>query len=246
MTRDDPLAELLIDSDAVDRAEIVAALKGRIAVDGRSGILRVQPGFAELDSLQKVAAYGLGRRVAVLLGVADEDGDWFSPAEMVRDTGAPEGTVRPTVSRLAKSRQLLKRGSTYAVSPAQVPSVVALLRVGGNAAKRPPRQRRARRRIHEGSTASSKPEASSDAKATVKSKRSGSPGTARLLNRLIDRGFFDAPRTIGAIKAEIRERTGYELASSTLSPALTRLIRSDVLERGRGANGQFEYVRSND
>ena len=67
MTSNDPLTTLIVDADNLDRSRIVEVLRERIALDQATSRLVMMPAFLELQSIQKILAVMLMRRVALLL-----------------------------------------------------------------------------------------------------------------------------------------------------------------------------------
>ena len=98
----DPLNDLLLDVQEVDRARLAAALKGILGIDAESGRIVMKPGFGSLNTRQKIVAYLLGRKAAGLLGKSEAE---VAPFKTIQaDTGMPPGTVGPKVRELHDSR----------------------------------------------------------------------------------------------------------------------------------------------
>lgn len=99
---DDPLQELLLDAQEVDRARLAKGLAGLLGVDTKSGSLVLKPGFNKLNTRQRILAYLLGRKAASLLGKLEEE-----PAAhktIYSETGMPSGTVGPKTRELLEDR----------------------------------------------------------------------------------------------------------------------------------------------
>lgn len=94
----DPLENLLLDAQEVDRAKLAAALKGILGVDTKTGRVVPMPGFVKLTSRQKLLAYLLGRKVANLLGKLEIEP--VSAKDVQADTRLPRGTVSPKLREL--------------------------------------------------------------------------------------------------------------------------------------------------
>jgi len=113
----DPLANLLLDREEVDRTRLANVLQEIVGIDKGSGAVVLKPGFSRLDSTQKIIAYLLGRKVAVLLERANVEA--ASPTTVAKETGMPRGTVNPKLVELHKRRLLSKtERSEYYVTPA--------------------------------------------------------------------------------------------------------------------------------
>lgn len=109
----DPLKDLLLDADEVDRANLAQALKQYIGIDSKAGRIVLKPDFNALDARRKV------------LGVAGDEG--CTPAGqgrgrgdcaegLVTQTGMPKGTVNPKLSELRDAR-LISRAVSGELDP---------------------------------------------------------------------------------------------------------------------------------
>jgi len=115
----DPLTHLLLDASEVDRAQLSRALSESLGIDAGSGRVVLKPGFSRLSSRNKLLAYLLGRKVAVLLDKADDEP--AAPKEISEETGMPSGTVSPKLRELLRERLVsTTESSEYYVTPAQV------------------------------------------------------------------------------------------------------------------------------
>jgi prolyl-tRNA editing enzyme YbaK/EbsC (Cys-tRNA(Pro) deacylase) len=115
----DPLNELLLDADEVDRAQLAQALKGILGIDKKSGRVVLKPGFNDLDTKHRVLAFLLGAKVAHLLGVAETEA--VAPKELEKQTGMPHGTVAPKLGQLIDEKLIAKTPQGgYHVAPHQV------------------------------------------------------------------------------------------------------------------------------
>lgn len=125
----DPLEELLLDADEVDRAALARALAGVLGVDKKSGRIVLQPGFATLDTRRRALAYLLGAKVATLLGLRESE--VVAPKELQGATGMPQGTVNPKLSQLNEQRLASKtKAGAYFVAGHQIPMAIEELSKG--------------------------------------------------------------------------------------------------------------------
>jgi hypothetical protein len=123
----DPLSELLLDADEVDRARLAQALKGYVGVDKKSGRVVLQPGFNELDTKRRVLTFLLGVKVSQLLGLAESE--TISPKDLEKQTGMPHGTVAPKLSQLVDDNLVAKtKTGGYHVAPHQLTRAADMLR----------------------------------------------------------------------------------------------------------------------
>jgi len=78
---------------------------------------------------------------------------------------------------------------------------------------------------------------------TTKSTTAARPGGKKMLDRLINDGFFKQPRTIKDIVEHCKQRLAFTYRSSDFSGPLGRLTRDGVLKREKNANDQYEYTQ---
>jgi hypothetical protein len=97
-----PLLDLLIDSDQVDRERLAKSLKDYIGIDSKSGKIVFKPKFQSLSSRQQVLAYLMGNKVALLLGKAEKEE--VAAKDIVNNSGIPKGTVYPKLKELKEER----------------------------------------------------------------------------------------------------------------------------------------------
>lgn len=259
MDSEDPLLELVIDAVEVDRQRIATALRGVIAIDKNGSVLPAR-GYQPLSAQQKVLAYLLGRKVAVLLELADQEA--IGPKDLAASSGLAEGTVYPTVRKLHGERLVSQDvDSRYYLSPHQVGTAIDALTItgeeepvsnGDGGTDEAPRaeSRNGGRRKRAAKTRSKKAQPKAGKPAPAKSDRaprkrtssSGfSPTTA--VRDLISSGFLDSAKGLSDIQRRLKDKQGRDVAVTTLSPIFTRLLREGVLDRSRNAEGVYEYVR---
>jgi hypothetical protein len=70
---------------------------------------------------------------------------------------------------------------------------------------------------------------------------SGPTTTSEYIRDLISEGFFAAERGLRDVQAQLRAG-GHIYPTTTLSPALVRLVRRKELRRVRGTDKQWKYV----
>lgn len=97
-TKTDPLQQLLVDAQEVDRSAIAGVLKGIMSIDSSTGRLVLAPGFIALDATRKILAVLLGQKAAALLKVVEAEA--LTNKQTIELSGLPSGTVAPTLRRL--------------------------------------------------------------------------------------------------------------------------------------------------
>jgi len=126
MTQEDPLADLLLDAREVDRARLADALRNLLGIDGQTGRIVFKRSWNDLTARQKIVAYLLGRKSAILLDKL-EDLE-VGPKEIADDTSLASGTVAPTVRQLLSERVVThKEGGAYYVADSQVLAAIGEL-----------------------------------------------------------------------------------------------------------------------
>ena len=109
MAVSDPLSELIVDADEIDRAALARALKNRVAIDKASGRLVIEDGYDSLDAKRKVLALILVKKASRLLQASDAE--TLSYKELVSNSGIPEGTVAPALKALKEAHLVAQDGN---------------------------------------------------------------------------------------------------------------------------------------
>ena len=123
----DPLEDLLLDANEVDRTQLAQALEGILGVDKETGRVVLKPGFNALDTKRRVLAFLLGAKVAQLLELLPSES--VGPKELEKQTGMPHGTVAPKLSQLLDDKLITKTSTGgYHVAPHQVGAAAAHIR----------------------------------------------------------------------------------------------------------------------
>ncbi len=122
----DPLSNLLLDAEEIDRASLARALQDFVGIDKATGRVVLKPGFNRLNSRQKIIAYLLGKKVAKLLNMSESE--VTSPKDIPTNTGIPIGTVHPKLRELIESRLVsqTKEGEYYIESHQILNSISSL------------------------------------------------------------------------------------------------------------------------
>ena len=243
----DPLADLFIDAGAVDRQAIAEALKEIVGIDTESHRVVTKPGFGKLAPRQQLVAVLLGVKAAHLLGLIEKDG--AQPSEVVAASGMPPGTVRRGLRELLETRLLSQdSGGRYLVAHQQVPGAIAALsstpsggggrtRRGRDSSKKPVSE--ASSDAHKTKTASPAP-----ARKVGARRRPKSDGLSPKVRDLLEKGFFDSPKTLAEIQAHLKRRMGIVTDVRYISPIMLRLLRAGEVDRDENADGIYQYVKS--
>lgn len=115
----DPLKDLLLNADEVDRSRLAEGLKGVLGIDSESGRVVLKPGFQKLNSKRKVLAYILGCKVSLLLGLRKSEE--IAAKGIKEATGLPTGTVNPKLKELKEERLVSQNDSSkYYIASHQI------------------------------------------------------------------------------------------------------------------------------
>jgi len=126
----DPLKDLLLDADEVDRAQLAKALKNYLGIDSKTGRVVLKPGFKTLSTRNRVLTYLLGYKVSTLLGLIDSEE--VAPKDIPNETGLPKGTVYPKLKELKEDRLISQSDSSkYYVAPHQILTAIEVLNKEG-------------------------------------------------------------------------------------------------------------------
>ena len=111
---DDPLSQLLVDKQEVDRKALANMIAPYAKIDRETGEPHLTAAYTNLDNKQKILVVLLSRKAARLLELPIRNEE-LTPTEISHVSGVKTDSVKPTVSKLAKERLLGKNGSAYYV-----------------------------------------------------------------------------------------------------------------------------------
>lgn len=100
MSEDDPLNNLVMDEEEINRQRLSDALDGIIGIrseieeETSNGILVVLSGFRELDTKGQITAVLLGRKVGALLNVIDKKDEGLTSKDIAKYVDVADSTIR--------------------------------------------------------------------------------------------------------------------------------------------------------
>lgn len=246
MNEEDPLRELVVDAVELDRQRIANALKGVLVIHN-GGQVVPRENFNQLDARQKVLAFLLGRKAAVLVEEADEEAT--TPTELAEESGMPEGTVKPKLRELHSDRLVSQDvDGRYYLSPVQVGTAISRLVPSDESGGLTPSVSESR--LSADASPRSKPRKKAAVNATSEGTTKKSRGTqgssfspTQFVRDRIADGFFDSPKTLSDIQALLKDKQGREVPLTSLSPLFTRLLRAGELDRSKNDEGSYQYVK---
>lgn len=124
---EDPLTNLLLDAQQIDRALLADALIDILGIDKSSGQIVPKPGFNNLKAKKKVLAFLIGKKAAKLIGVTESES--VPSIQLTTEVGIPDGTVRPKLRELLKERVISQDNSSdeYYIADFQIPIAISVL-----------------------------------------------------------------------------------------------------------------------
>jgi hypothetical protein len=249
MTDKTPLHSLIIDADEVDHQRIADTLKQFVAIDKTGRIVPLVK-FQTLSSANKIFAFLLGRKAAVLVGLSEQEA--VGPTEIASSTGMAEGTVKPVVRRMLTSRYVSQdKAALYYISPHQVSLAINALsepsEVEGQSTvvTKTPTKRLAKRtpKRSEARATGTPAKAKAATKPTPAKRKANDFSLMGELRTLVNKGYFDQPKTMGDFQKWVKTKKGRDIPVTSMSSAFTRLLREGALDRSVNAKGIYEYVR---
>jgi DNA-binding MarR family transcriptional regulator len=111
---EDPLDDLLVKKQDLDRKLLAEVLTPYIKLDQDSGTVIPTPAFARLTNSAKILVFLLGRKAAKSLNLLAETEE-RTPKEIATLTGINYNSVKPMLSSLHKARKVQKAGDSYSV-----------------------------------------------------------------------------------------------------------------------------------
>jgi hypothetical protein len=242
--RSDPLRELVVDAQSIDRERIVAALRGRVGLDQSSSQPVVMPAFMELGTDGKILAFLLARKAAVLMDLATEEA--VTPTTLANGTGMPGGTVRRALRELVDAHRISQASDrSYHLSSPQVGLAVDSLSSAAAGEGKPSKPAKKSSRRASKATGRNVPAGLVNGASPKGSTGKRQAGPASMIAGLIESGYLDTPRSLSEVQRRLKDKAGRQIPVTTLSPQFTRLLRSGALDRERSDAGVYEYVARN-
>jgi hypothetical protein len=74
-------------------------------------------------------------------------------------------------------------------------------------------------------------------------KQSTGKGPSAAVNKLVESGFFNEPRTLRDVQDRLKRKSGMNVDLPRLSPILLHLLRKGLLDRDQNKDGTYEYIK---
>lgn len=111
-TVNDPLSQLVIDADELDRQKLTELLNGYCVI-AKDGQIRAITNFPSLDTTSKIVAILLAQKAVNALGFSDTD--QISPKQIELISGLPGSTVRGKLGGLREQRVVESINGKYSI-----------------------------------------------------------------------------------------------------------------------------------
>jgi len=110
---DDPLDDIFVDGDQMDRELIASILEPYMAIDSEDGELYPKEAYGDLNSKSQIQIVLAAERAKTLHGLADSAS--LGPSAISDLGGINENTVKPAVRDLADDGQIADTDDGYEV-----------------------------------------------------------------------------------------------------------------------------------
>ncbi len=98
------IEELFVDSGEVDQQLLVTVLKPYLRIDPKRLIIRPEAKWKGASNRARLIAFLLARKALVAKILIAREDEAISPAEIIKGTGVPSGSVYPTLKELFEAR----------------------------------------------------------------------------------------------------------------------------------------------
>ena len=99
------LEDLLVSGDELDKELVATVLRPLLRIDKETLTVRPQKAWRSTSNQEKIVAFLLARKAMRALSLLDEES--AAPAEIIEQTGAPSGSVHPTLKAMYEARPQL-------------------------------------------------------------------------------------------------------------------------------------------
>lgn len=108
------LGELLVDEEELNRELLYTTLSPFICISKTSNKIIPTENYSELSEKNKILVFLLAKKAMKILNLGVEK-ESANPTEVSQNTGVKYGTVKPTLSYLARENILAKNSTGYYV-----------------------------------------------------------------------------------------------------------------------------------
>lgn len=115
---DNPLDDIFVDGNAIDRETVSEVLKPYLKIDQESGKLYPTDGYKELNSENKILVTLIAQRAKEIRGLIESS--TTGPSKISDLSGVKEGTDKPGVRDLAEEGLIADTDDGYRISGPQL------------------------------------------------------------------------------------------------------------------------------
>jgi hypothetical protein len=198
------LRDLIADKSSFNEATIERVVSPYVRYDVEAQELTFLSPFARLSNKAKILVYLIGLQGWIFVTEEPVASD-ARPADIEAATGIPGGSVRPVLRELCDNHVVAERNGSYSVRATSLPAVEA--EVAG-AAVRPVQsfQRKGNRPKQRAKEASTEEQVETDiGSARANPKRARKTGVGPTVDKWIEEGYFDEPKTLAEVQNRFRK-----------------------------------------
>lgn len=123
---DDPLKELHVDKNELNRERLSKAIKKYMGIDQETGDPHFRPPFNDLTKTDKITVFLLYRQAARALGHIEDENLGVTSKEISEETGINYSTVRGQISQLDYVKNEEDKGGYYLPPYGLEPAIKAI------------------------------------------------------------------------------------------------------------------------
>lgn len=123
---DDPLDQIFVDGNAMDRQLLAELLEPYLVIDKEDGRLYTKESYGELQSKDKILVALAARRAMADRDIVESSS--LGPAELSDLSRVPEGTVKPAVRDLDEEDLIDNGDDGYHVQGPQIQRIVEYIK----------------------------------------------------------------------------------------------------------------------
>lgn len=123
MSSEDPLEDLYVDKDQLDKERLTNVLQSYVGIDQESGEPHFKKPYHNLSSKEKILVYLLYRKAARALGQLTEDEVGVTGKDIAEETGINYNTLRGQLSKIDLVKKEKKKGGYHIPTVNLVPAM---------------------------------------------------------------------------------------------------------------------------
>lgn len=215
------LKDLIISKTKISEELVENLLKDRAQLIEENTEVHLLPETRRLPNSLRVLLYLCGKKAWSLL----QDEEILTPiVELSNNLGIKGNTLRPTLKELRDDRLVESKSGQYYILPM---GISCLQQYFEEEAKKAPVEKGEKRRTSR----------KKRSKAERKQKKTSTIGVGEQLRLMIEEGFFDIPKGLSEIRAELEKRA-FNIPLTSLPYYVRDLVKKGVLGREKEKRGK--------